>query len=64
MSTQRLMRWRLYLEDFGVQFRYITGPENALADALSRLPYDERQNPIHPEIEDSVKRNSLLILNI
>jgi hypothetical protein len=33
------------LEDYGVQFQYIKGELNTLADALSRLPFDERQNP-------------------
>jgi hypothetical protein len=43
-STQRVMRWRLILEDFGVQFKNIKGESNTLADALSRLPIAERQN--------------------
>jgi hypothetical protein len=38
------MRWRLFLEDYGVQFHYIKGETNSLADALSRLPFHERQN--------------------
>ena len=45
MHTQRVMRWRLYLEDYGVKFHYIKGSTNLLADALSRLPFDEGQNP-------------------
>jgi hypothetical protein len=45
IQTQRVLRWRLFLEDYGVQFKYIKGELNSLADALSRLPFDERQNP-------------------
>lgn len=45
LQTQRVLRWRLLLEDYGVHFEYIKGETNSLADALSRLPFDERQNP-------------------
>jgi hypothetical protein len=40
------MRWRLIPEDYGVQFTYIKGVTNTLADALSRLPIAERQNNV------------------
>ena len=31
------MRWRLILEEFGPEFKYIKRENNAVADALSRL---------------------------
>ena len=37
-SSQRVMRWRLLLEEYGPEIVYIKGPRNVVADALSRLP--------------------------
>ena len=36
-STQRVLRWRLGLEEFGATFHYLPGPRNVVADALSRV---------------------------
>ena len=35
------MRWRLVLEEFGPELRYIKGEKNVVADSLSRLPIDK-----------------------
>jgi hypothetical protein len=37
-QSQRVQRWRLILEEYGPDIRYIKGEENCAADALSRLP--------------------------
>ena len=37
-TTQRVLRWRLLLEEFNPTFLYKLGPSNVLADALSRVP--------------------------
>ena len=37
-STQRVMRWRLYVEEYAPKLKYIEGKLNVLADAFSRLP--------------------------
>ena len=36
-NTERVMRWRLILEEYGPELRYIKGEDNTVADALSRL---------------------------
>jgi hypothetical protein len=42
-QSQRVQRWRLILEEYGPDIRYIKGEENCAADALSRLPMTEDQ---------------------
>ena len=38
MLFDRVMRWRLVIEEYGPKIFYILGPNNVVADALSRLP--------------------------
>jgi hypothetical protein len=36
-NTERVMRWRLIIEEYGPEFQYVKGEHNIVADALSRL---------------------------
>jgi hypothetical protein len=48
MISQRALRWRILLEEFGPQIEYIKGDDNSVADALSRLDRkgtDEKAEP-------------------
>ena len=36
-NTDRVMRWRLIIEEFSPELIYIQGERNIVADALSRL---------------------------
>jgi hypothetical protein len=44
LASQRVTRWRLFIEDFNPIFAYIKGSRNTLADALSHLLCSERQS--------------------
>ena len=37
LSTQRVLRWKSYVEEYSPKLHYIEGPNNILADNLSRL---------------------------
>ena len=40
-NTERVMRWRLLIEEFGPELIYIKGANNIVADALSRMAMTE-----------------------
>jgi Integrase zinc binding domain/RNase H-like domain found in reverse transcriptase len=41
-NTERVMRWRLIIEEFGPKLTYIKGASNIVADALSRMRLTEQ----------------------
>ena len=42
-NTERVMRWRLILEEFGPELNYIKGENNIVADVLSRYQLKETE---------------------
>ena len=40
LTSDRVYRWRLLLEEYGPEIEYIKGTDNTVADAISRLEYD------------------------
>ena len=42
-NTERVMRWRLILEEFGPELKYIKGENNVVAEALYRLDMNYNQ---------------------
>ena len=43
-ESQRVMRWRLILEEFGPNIQHIAGVDNIVANTLSRLPSTPSDN--------------------
>ena len=46
LVSQKIMCWRLFIEEFHPTFHYVQGSENIIADALSRLLSLEGQNMV------------------
>ena len=38
MASDHITRWRLIIEEYGPDMHYIPGPENTVADTMSRIP--------------------------
>ena len=54
-SSDRVLRQRLVLEEYGAELVYIKGEKNVAADALSRLPTTEKElddTHIEPRLEE------------
>jgi hypothetical protein len=45
MSSERVMHWRLMIEEFSPDIRYIKGVDNTVANARSRLDIAGNQTP-------------------
>ncbi len=44
MTSDRVTRWRILLEEYAPEIIYIKGIHNTVADAISRLDYDPQLN--------------------
>ena len=50
-NTDRVIRWRLIIEEYGPNLKYIEGPKNIVADALSRLGLKD-----NPDFKDMLEQ--------
>ena len=49
-NSDRVMWWRLYIEEYSPELQYIKGTSNVVADALSRL---EREDGVRKDTMES-----------
>ena len=43
LSNDRIVQWRLLLEEFGPRYEHVAGRDNVVADALSRLDLQHKE---------------------
>ena len=53
-NTQRVLRWRCFVEDYSPKLYYLEGKNDVLADALSRLPRFDHPTAAEGKSVDSV----------
>ena len=51
LTSDRVYRWRLILEEYGSEIVYIKGIDNTVADAISRLQYTPALNPSRESVK-------------
>ena len=55
-NSDRVMRWRLFIEEYSPDLRYVKGKKNVVADAMSRLEIDTpHKEECHYTVEDMAK---------
>jgi hypothetical protein len=50
-ESQRVMRWRLLLEEYGPDIRHIKGVDNVVADAIRRWPMENDDEPSTDKVQ-------------
>ena len=54
-SIQRVLGWRIFIDEFDTTLRYIKGAKNVLADCFSRLPRMEKPSVGDKELKQKGK---------
>ena len=55
-DSQRVMRQRLLLEEYGATIKHIEGKKNVVADALSRIDFEESNNMFECFVNDEIEQ--------
>lgn len=56
-NSERVMRWRLYIEEYSPDLQYVKGENNVVADALSRLDAEDTPSMIEALITEEMCAN-------
>jgi transposase InsO family protein len=56
LSSDRIIRWRLLLEEYGPEYVHVKGTDNIVADALSRMDAN-----FNPDLKATIKDHSAYI---
>ena len=51
LSVPRVMRWKMFLEQYDINLTYVPGKTNVLADCFSRLPWMDGPLPGKNELK-------------
>lgn len=62
LTTQRNLRWRCFVEEYSPVIKYIEGPTNVLADALSRVPRADKSEGEEIDV-DNIEEHKTSRLN-
>ena len=65
LSIERILWWRLYIDEFDVTLKYIKGIKNILADCFSRLLWiNDSSISVEDELEINNDRKEKELLSI
>jgi len=58
LTTQRNLRWRCFVEEYSPTIKYIEGPKNVVANALSRVPRVDKSLGAEIDVENIEDRKT------
>ena len=61
IKTQRVLRWRNYVEEYSPTFHYVEGPTNVVADTFSRL---HRKDELTKVLEGKIAAPKRILKNV
>ena len=59
-NTQKVVRWKLAIQEFNFHVEYLAGPENVVADALSRIQRDNEDSTPGTPLDPAIRADSVL----